>query len=108
MFSICCCCFRYCAKLPSDIFTRLTPTSTVIKTENGGYQASIKLPINCRLKQTITVGIRPGGSSIKTYRQCKLLIFHYAYGQTAITAAVCSVIASRSWHTAVVRGPGSA
>ncbi|XP_067939419.1 endoribonuclease Dicer-like [Watersipora subatra] len=43
---------RYCAKLPSDIYTRLTATSS-IQCVDGGYLATICLPVNCRLKHAI-------------------------------------------------------
>jgi endoribonuclease Dicer len=37
---------RYCAKLPSDTFTRLTPIYTSSKTSNGLFLCAIHLPIN--------------------------------------------------------------
>ncbi|EFA11550.2 dicer-1 [Tribolium castaneum] len=44
---------RYCAKLPSDTFTRLTPIWHEEKVENG-YICSIRLPINSPVKKTVT------------------------------------------------------
>ncbi|KAL3280298.1 hypothetical protein HHI36_017788 [Cryptolaemus montrouzieri] len=44
---------KYCAKLPSDTFTKLTPISREEKVENG-YICHIRLPINSPVKQTIT------------------------------------------------------
>uniref|UniRef100_A0A1I7U3K6 Dicer-2 n=1 Tax=Caenorhabditis tropicalis TaxID=1561998 RepID=A0A1I7U3K6_9PELO len=47
---------RYCAKLPSDIFTRLVPQSTIIPTEENGvtkYCAELLLPINSPIKRAI-------------------------------------------------------
>ena len=52
---------RYCAKLPSDAFTHLTPKCTVEEKaeENGDlmYQATLQLPINSPLKQPIVVSV---------------------------------------------------
>ncbi|EGT48937.1 CBN-DCR-1 protein [Caenorhabditis brenneri] len=47
---------RYCAKLPSDIFTRLVPNSTIIPVEDHGvtkYCAELLLPINSPIKHAI-------------------------------------------------------
>lgn len=44
---------RYCAKLPSDTFTRLTPIWNITAKSNK-YVCSIRLPINSPVKQTIT------------------------------------------------------
>ena len=47
---------RYCAKLPSDAFTRLTPVHSVEKRKFNGvdvYVCSIQLPINCPLRETV-------------------------------------------------------
>lgn len=49
---------KYCAKLPSDTFTRLTPLWSMQNTLVDGtlmYICSIRLPINSPLKQMITV-----------------------------------------------------
>lgn len=43
---------RYCAKLPSDTFTRLTPLWTMNHTLNG-YVCSLRLPINSPVKKKI-------------------------------------------------------
>lgn len=51
---------KYCAKLPSDTFTRLTPLWMMDSKHVDGtimYECSIRLPINSPLKQTITVSI---------------------------------------------------
>jgi len=52
---------RYCAKLPSDTFTHLTPKCRieVVPGDNGQddtfYQAVIRLPINSPIKYPIVV-----------------------------------------------------
>jgi hypothetical protein len=51
--------FRYCAKLPSDTFTRLTPlwNVEVVNNDNGqvSYMCTVRLPINSPVKQDIAV-----------------------------------------------------
>nr|WOZ50365.1 endoribonuclease Dcr 1-like protein [Sogatella furcifera] len=47
---------RYCAKLPSDTFTRLTPQASLRRVyfnEQGMYVCTIRLPINSPVKQDI-------------------------------------------------------
>lgn len=49
---------RYCAKLPSDTFTRLTPISSMAEIETEGseetlYSCSLRLPINSPLRRCI-------------------------------------------------------
>lgn len=49
---------KYCAKLPSDTFTKLTPLWRCLKTERLGktyYQCTVRLPINSPVKQDIYV-----------------------------------------------------
>uniref|UniRef100_A0A1I7XT52 Dicer-like protein 1 n=1 Tax=Heterorhabditis bacteriophora TaxID=37862 RepID=A0A1I7XT52_HETBA len=49
---------RYCAKLPSDIFTRLVPESKIIpilKDDKIYYKAELLLPINSPIKQAIVL-----------------------------------------------------
>lgn len=49
---------RYCAKLPSDTFTRLTPKWKIIEDTSGPatqYQCLLKLPINSPVKKSIEV-----------------------------------------------------
>ena len=51
---------RYCARLPSDTFTRLTPSwqleiSKQCKTEVKTFTCSLRLPINSPVKWPITV-----------------------------------------------------
>ncbi|CAJ0597978.1 unnamed protein product [Cylicocyclus nassatus] len=49
---------RYCAKLPSDIFTRLVPQNRLIAVNFHGvtlYKAELLLPINSPIKQPITL-----------------------------------------------------
>lgn len=51
-------CYRYCAKLPSDVFTRLAPRYNVIAVIKNGttyYQGSLTLPINSPVKEEIRV-----------------------------------------------------
>jgi len=53
------CSHRYCAKLPSDTFTHLTPKCRIeaVLSENDdiSYQAVIRLPINSPIKYPIEV-----------------------------------------------------
>ncbi|KAM7288423.1 endoribonuclease Dcr-1 [Ixodes scapularis] len=57
---------RYCAKLPSDTFTRLTPTSSMTEVNVEGdrdttlYRCSLHLPINSPLKRCIVGDPMPG------------------------------------------------
>ncbi|VDM65385.1 unnamed protein product [Strongylus vulgaris] len=49
---------RYCAKLPSDIFTRLVPQNRLIAVNFHGvtlYKAELLLPINSPIKRPITL-----------------------------------------------------
>lgn len=49
---------RYCSKLPSDIFTRLVPTSIIKPIEDRGvtkYCAELLLPINSPIKHAIVL-----------------------------------------------------
>lgn len=49
---------KYCAKLPSDTFTKLTPLWRIAKTKRNSldlYTCTIRLPINSPLKQDIVV-----------------------------------------------------
>ena len=49
---------KYCAKLPSDTFTKLTPLWRCAKTIRNGhemFQYTIRLPINSPVKQDILV-----------------------------------------------------
>lgn len=51
---------KYCAKLPSDTFTKLTPLWRCCKTFRGNqpyYQYTVRLPINSPVKQDIYVSI---------------------------------------------------
>ncbi|EFO26258.1 hypothetical protein LOAG_02227 [Loa loa] len=55
---------RYCAKLPSDIFTRLVPQNTIVPETVGDhvmYRAELLLPINSPIKETIKLK-KPLGS----------------------------------------------
>jgi len=53
---------RYCAKLPSDTFTRLTPSWTVEPSPEGGYYCVLFLPINSPLKGLIIGQVMPSGA----------------------------------------------
>ena len=44
---------RYCAKLPSDIFTKLVPRCDVEELGDGLFRASLVLPINSPVKETL-------------------------------------------------------
>lgn len=49
---------KYCAKLPSDTFTKLTPLCRCAHTNRNGvelFQYTIRLPINSPIKQDILV-----------------------------------------------------
>ncbi|XP_018328603.1 endoribonuclease Dcr-1 isoform X2 [Agrilus planipennis] len=49
---------RYCAKLPSDTFTRLTPLWSILKTQHQ-FSCCLRLPINSPLKNKITGPLMP-------------------------------------------------
>lgn len=51
---------KYCAKLPSDTFTKLTPLWRCVQTYRNGtkyFQYTVRLPINSPVKQDIYVGL---------------------------------------------------
>ena len=51
---------KYCAKLPSDTFTKLTPLWRCAKTIRNGhdlFQYTIRMPINSPLKEDILVSV---------------------------------------------------
>ena len=50
---------RYCAKLPSDTFTRLTPSWTVEPGSQGGHYCVLFLPINSPLKKLLVGKVMP-------------------------------------------------
>merc|ERR1719242_472398 len=50
---------RYCAKLPSDTFTRLTPCWTVEPDSQGGHYCVLFLPINSPLKKLVVGKVMP-------------------------------------------------
>ncbi|KAH3846058.1 hypothetical protein DPMN_088351, partial [Dreissena polymorpha] len=59
---------RYCAKLPSDAFTHLTPRCNIHKVKEGDstlYVAMLRLPINSPIKQEIQ------GTPMPTVRKAK-------------------------------------
>lgn len=52
--------FRYCAKLPSDTFTKLSPIwkiQSVVYESQPMFVCSIRLPINSPIKHDIHVSI---------------------------------------------------
>jgi len=51
------CVCRYCAKLPSDTFTHLTPKCHIeeVAEDDTYYRAVIRLPINSPVKYPIVV-----------------------------------------------------
>ena len=53
---------RYCAKLPSDTFTRLTPSWTVEPASSGGHYCVLFLPINSPLKRLVVGAVMPSPS----------------------------------------------
>ena len=44
---------RYCAKLPSDTFTRLSPLYDIFQISEGKFFCAIQLPINSPLKEVV-------------------------------------------------------
>lgn len=57
---------KYCARLPSDTFTKLTALWRCASSEREGitlYQYTLRLPINSPLKHDIVVSIPPAGNS---------------------------------------------
>uniref|UniRef100_A0A6P7H6F8 ribonuclease III n=1 Tax=Diabrotica virgifera virgifera TaxID=50390 RepID=A0A6P7H6F8_DIAVI len=52
---------KYCAKLPSDTFTRLTPIWSEDKTNDGKFICHLRLPINSPVKKTISSPPMPNG-----------------------------------------------
>lgn len=57
---------KYCARLPSDTFTKLTALWRCASSEREGitlYQYTLRLPINSPLKHDIVVSILPAGNS---------------------------------------------
>lgn len=60
---------RYCAKLPSDTFTRLTPLWNVTQSD-GNYKCTLRLPINSPVKQTIS-----GYSTMNSLMACRSTAF---------------------------------
>ncbi|KAG8041648.1 hypothetical protein G9C98_002941 [Cotesia typhae] len=68
---------RYCAKLPSDTFTRLTPdwsTNEIIIHNNLYYQCSLRLPINSPLKSVITSHPMPNRAMARRLAALQLCI----------------------------------
>jgi len=66
--------FRYCANLPSDAFTHLTPSCNIEEISEGGttmYSASIRLPINSPYKTLLQVNMKT--NSLAMY--CLLILF---------------------------------
>jgi len=53
---------RYCAKLPSDTFTRLTPSWTVEPAAEGGHYCALFLPINSPLKGLVVGQVMPSAA----------------------------------------------
>lgn len=57
---------KYCARLPSDTFTKLTALWRCASSEREGitlYQYTLRLPINSPLKHDIVVSVLPTGNS---------------------------------------------
>ena len=69
---------RYCAKLPSDTFTRLTPSWTVepAPASTGGHYCALFLPINSPLKCLIVGEVMPSPALARrsaAYNACVML-----------------------------------
>ncbi|XP_069696429.1 endoribonuclease Dcr-1 [Periplaneta americana] len=70
---------RYCAKLPSDTFTRLTPlwnVKTVTENDHTSYICTVRLPINSPVKQDIVgppMPTRVLARRIAALEACKVL-----------------------------------
>ena len=56
---------KYCAKLPSDTFTRLTATWEMDCQDLGSYKCSIMLPINSPLKGSVEGMVQPNTALAK-------------------------------------------
>ncbi|CAE1142787.1 DICER1 [Acanthosepion pharaonis] len=80
---------RYCAKLPSDAFTYLTPKCSVEQTDFKNhlyYVATLKLPINSPVKKEVKVGelddhFLPVGKEILKYEEKEALKDPLKYGE---------------------------
>lgn len=73
---------RYCAKLPSDAFTHLTPACTVTEVQQNGntlYTASIRLPINSSVKEVVQGP--PMGTKLKAKQAVALKMCHILHEQ---------------------------
>ncbi|CAI4229108.1 unnamed protein product [Auanema sp. JU1783] len=71
---------RYCAKLPSDIFTRLVPENRIIPVLHNGkvmYKAELLLPINSPVKEPIRLNTPMNSKKVAqmavSLEACKLL-----------------------------------
>lgn len=68
---------KYCAKLPSDTFTRLTPIWSEEKLSCGRYVCHIRLPINSPVKQTVSSPQMP--NSLLARRATAFMICQYLH-----------------------------
>lgn len=67
---------KYCAKLPSDTFTRLTPLWEVEQVAPNAYVCSLRLPINSPVKQTVISPPMPNSllaRRVAAFFTCRLL-----------------------------------
>lgn len=66
---------RYCAKLPSDAFTKLVPAYH-LKCINGNYRCYLRLPINSPVKLTVEGPLAPSeivAKKLTAFHMCQLL-----------------------------------
>ena len=66
---------KYCAKLPSDTFTKLTPLWDILE-RNGRFTCSLRLPINSPVKQTVVSPPLPNpllARRVAAFFTCQLL-----------------------------------
>ncbi|KRT79896.1 helicase [Oryctes borbonicus] len=66
---------KYCAKLPSDTFTRLTPIWEISERADG-YVCTLRLPINSPVKQTVSSPLLPNvllAKRVTAFFTCQLL-----------------------------------
>ncbi|KAL5008233.1 hypothetical protein ScPMuIL_013814 [Solemya velum] len=69
---------RYCAKLPSDAFTHLTPKCVVdtVNSKQSQFIATVQLPINSPIREEVTGVVMPSKSLAKksaALKMCELL-----------------------------------
>jgi len=67
---------KYCTKLPSDSFTKLSPEWLIRDVENSSFCCEIRLPINSPVRQTIVGPLAPTKNiamRLAAFTACKVL-----------------------------------